>query len=982
MSIRVRTCERYFYTAVFTGLLDHTSPCQAATITEMQSFDLHAGKAADRLNEFIEQAHVQVLYDSDELKSLRTHAVNGRFTPTVALDRMFKGTGITYIAENSMTLSICLARNPYCVISTHKPLIHERPSRQFTSSSTEPPSVSPRVIQVFGQRDIGQISVGPSQFEQTGAFAPLDALQTLPLVIFGGVTDGNIPVGREAQTNNVNSTGINIRGLGAGSTLVLFDGHRALGGGTQLMYFDWANLQQEAIKNFEAKPDGASLGYGADTIGRVVNIVLNRDVATPMAATDIQGAGIGDARHDLRIAHIQSWKIDDDTGLKVAIEYRQQGTLEANERSPYTNNLAPFGGSDFRSSFGQPATLLAGSTFYAVPHNEGPAPLVPGNFVPNTRNLTDTLAGTDIYPRQRLFSAYGVLQRKFGENVNATVDSLCSQRRTLDNSGSYSAEISINPGYPYYVNPTGGTGTVDVLFDFGRDIGQMIEKGNVVKCDSTLEFKLTRGEWHVDGSFGYAFQNLHQITNGLVDFTALTGYLDGSNTPGFNLLGDGSNSPGTSVVNAIRSSSRYSANAHQFDVSLAADRPVFSLPAGMAALETGFEFRTETLDSETIASNSTPPATLDLSRGVISVFGAIGIPLAKRLDLSVAGRFDDYTDFGSVLSPQYALTWMPFKELSFRATWAKLFRPPNMSQLIATDNVSQLYPLPDSRSASGTTTALIETGGNPQLRPERSRNWSFTAATGSEEPDESGQPRTSAQLSYYHIDTLGRIDDLPLTLDVLDDPEYSSRINRNPTPAQRQAICNHGLFEGSTADCLTAPVGAIVNLLTDNLSVLTTSGIELEAHSSFNAFGGRLLGGLKANYVFDFSEAATTAVRKIQLLNTPNNPIDFHMRPELQWAHAGFTIFTALNFANSYRDNVSIPNRNVASWTTLDMQVSYIIDTQSTSPFAGTKFSLAARNLFNRQPPFVNNASGVGFDLLNANLEGRVISLTVSRKWY
>jgi len=88
----------------------------------------------------------------------------------------------------------------------------------------------------------------------------------------------------------------------------------------------------------------------------------------------------------------------------------------------------------------------------------------------------------------------------------------------------------------------------------------------------------------------------------------------------------------------------------------------------------------------------------------------------------------------------------------------------------------------------------------------------------------------------------------------------------------------------------------------------------------------------------------------------------------------------AVNYSNHYRDTISIPNRNIASWTTIDTQVSYKVDAPNGSWLDDTELLLTGTNILARDPPFVNNELRVGYDLLNGNLRGRAIGFTVRKK--
>ena len=586
------------------------------------------------------------------------------------------------------------------------------------------------------------------------------------------------------------------------------------------------------------------------------------------------------------------------------------------------------------------------------------------------------MAGSDIFPRQRRWNVYINLDHDFGNDTTGSAESLCSYRQVADNAGSYPAAITVDRSNPFYFNPTGGTQPITILYRFRRELGSSMERATVTTCDSTLELDARnfRG-WHLNGSLGYGVQAQRQTTDGLVDFSALNTALLGTRKTAFNPFGDGS-SENPDTVDSFRSSSNSSITIDQWDVGMLADRTVFALRAREVRLGVGIEYRRETLESTTLTSKSAPLVATNLARNVYCGFGELTIPILDHSSFAAAGRFDHFTDFGSVVSPEYTLTLAPTPSVAIRATWARLFRPPNMSQLIESNNLSQILTLPDVQSPSGTTTALVDSGNSSRLKQERSTNWAVKLQL---EPP--AVPSLRASLNYYHIDSRDRIEDLPFQLDLLDNPEYRSVVNRNPTGGQREAICGHGVFAGSPPVCLSSPIGAIVDLRTLNTAILTTSGLDLYAAYAWQLPWGEIQADLRGTYVFDFSAAATADSPKLQLRNTPNNPIDLRARPTLQWKLPRLTTMIAVNYSNHYRDNVSIPNRNVASWTTVDMQASYAVNVPGASWLAQTQLLLTAINILDHDPPFVNNQFGVGYDLLNGSLRGRAIGFTLRKKW-
>ena len=117
------------------------------------------------------------------------------------------------------------------------------------------------------------IQLNRVDIERSGFATTQDFIHTLPQV-FGGGPSEDTQLGREAPTNASKGSGINLRGLDAGATLVLIDGQRAAPSGATGLFTDISNIPLSAIDHVDILPDGAAARYGADAIGGVVNFVL------------------------------------------------------------------------------------------------------------------------------------------------------------------------------------------------------------------------------------------------------------------------------------------------------------------------------------------------------------------------------------------------------------------------------------------------------------------------------------------------------------------------------------------------------------------------------------------------------------------------------------------------------------------------------------------------------------------------------------
>ena len=197
---------------------------------------------------------------------------------------------------------------------------------------------------------------------------------------------------------------------------------------------------------------------------------------------------------------------------------------------------------------------------------------------------------------------------------------------------------------------------------------------------------------------------------------------------------------------------------------------LFQLPAGNVGIAFGVEARRETqqddrdanldgsrsfvdmVTGETNLSNVaavSPNPDTEGSRTVGSAYVEFAvplvspdmdIPLVRRLDLQLAGRYEHYSDFGSVAKPKIALAWDLLPGLRLRGSYSQGFRAPNLEQTHATQyarlaggtdyirceadlRAGRIDAMPEC--GQGTSGVSLLVAGNPDLKPEESTNRSF-----------------------------------------------------------------------------------------------------------------------------------------------------------------------------------------------------------------------------------------------------------------
>src|SRR5687768_259885 len=128
--------------------------------------------------------------------------------------------------------------------------------------------------------------------DRTGKTTLGDYLQTL-------TADGQGSVPKSFGTGfAAGAAGVSLRGLGAGSTLVLLNGRRiapyGLADDGQKIFTDISVIPLEAVERVEVLKDGASAIYGSDAIAGVVNIILRQEVEGLTAKASFAASEEGD----------------------------------------------------------------------------------------------------------------------------------------------------------------------------------------------------------------------------------------------------------------------------------------------------------------------------------------------------------------------------------------------------------------------------------------------------------------------------------------------------------------------------------------------------------------------------------------------------------------------------------------------------------------------------------------------------------------
>lgn len=180
---------------------------------------------------------------------------------------------------------------------------------------------------------------------------------------------------------------------------------------------------------------------------------------------------------------------------------------------------------------------------------------------------------------------------------------------------------------------------------------------------------------------------------------------------------------GTYYTGENPTASRYD----MLQLAASASGELFDMPAGAASLATGVEFRKDKLTDSRTTNNESGNIVggsegfgTNGSRNVTSVYTELGLPLHETLELQLAARYEEYSDFGSTTKPKVAMKWRPLNWLLVRGSLSESFKAPDLAELYSDGQVtftSSGYIDPRRPNDSPEQIKQL-TPGNPDLDPE------------------------------------------------------------------------------------------------------------------------------------------------------------------------------------------------------------------------------------------------------------------------
>jgi outer membrane receptor protein involved in Fe transport len=432
-----------------------------------------------------------------------------------------------------------------------------------------------------------------------------------------------------------------------------------------------------------------------------------------------------------------------------------------------------------------------------------------------------------------------------------------------------------------------------------------------------------------------------------------------------------------------------------WSTDLKADGTLFNLPAGPVRLAVGGSYRKDDLISTRyrLIPNTGREVRANDERDVTAFFAEVYVPIvgaaqnfswAKRIDLSIAGRYDDYSDFGDTTNPKVGIVWSPIDSLDIRASYSTSFRAPAVQEKAQTKRPTQVSTgMFDDPSGNGGLIPMFYLMGSLPLSAEESEN----IAVGFTFRPESLRG-FELSMNYFDIDYTDRIQSTPYDGGALSRREdfgrFISEFENDAAAAQYLADrLAEGWFFLDWEEIGSTGVRYLYDLRQRNAARTQLSGFDASVLYKFewdrNAFDVQF-NVTHLNKILTSLDHDTTT---FDMVDTFNQPLDWRFRWMGTWIRGGLSTTLVVNHSDAYVNDSLAIDVPVGSWTTADLNVTYDFGARPQSSFLdGTRISVGVLNLTDRDPPRATTPLyEIGYDVFNADAMGRFISARFTKRW-
>ncbi|WP_343630083.1 TonB-dependent receptor [Roseateles sp.] len=747
------------------------------------------------------------------------------------------------------------------------------------------------------------------------------------------------------------ATGVSMRGLGKGATLVLLNGRRVanfgLADGAKDTFVNVDSIPADVIERVEILKDGASAIYGSDAMAGVINIITRRSyngVGGSASYTFREHPSAGGERQASIVAGYGDLDKDRFNVFANVEAYKREGYTVADVKDSY----AAWHKGIFNPAFGDPSLA-------SYPGNlriNGQRVAVKGCTTLNAAGqcVTDVNGLNPVSDPAERVNVFSAARLKITEDIQGFAEASYSKTKTdyrnlpqtLSAGGTsrwYDGFNKVAQSVPMPVlgannpvNPTGAPVGIDYRFMDDPSLFNYTGNGSQYRVLAGLQGTFREYDWEV--SVGRVGADADKLSRwGSRDLYAAV-------ASGEYKIG-GPNS--RELLERLFPINGSEGKNHQNWVDAKISGELMQLPGGPLAFALGAEHRQEgvsikstdnVMKAQIIGRGS---VLIDGSRNLDAAFLELNAPVVKHLELNGALRFDKASGFDGRVSPKLGIRYEVMPQLLLRGTVAGGFRAPNIPETLGQVGVTGFFNnTVDPRRCETATklrdilkngtdadkadaTAAYNSGclasvpamisANPNLKPETSKSYTLGFVF---EPTKNA----SIAVDYFKIERKNEINsrDPSYVLEREGKAGYENMISRGGLTEQEQRWVTRAneLSPGSVANWQAGQITSLL-LQYENFGKTETSGIDIDVKGrvASGSFGTLNL-GLAATY------ALTYKLWDVDANTWRPNQVGNYQQPRLKavlsaaWSKGDWT--TGVRFNYTSKTSLNSDETDIASW--------------------------------------------------------------------
>ena len=773
------------------------------------------------------------------------------------------------------------------------------------------------------------------------------------------------------QGNGSDGTGnggssVSLRGLGADSTLILINGRRIavspFANEISTAFVDINNIPLAAIKRVDILKDGASATYGSDAIAGVINIILKDDYdGAELSAKVGDTADGGGKETNISLA----WgNTSEKASHTFILDYFDREEIMNSDRD-YTataNQAARTGlrfANDGRSSSGYPGTIaLASDASIRTPDTFGNDVCAPEDIVGTLCRYDYAPFGSAV-PSSERFSFIYTGKYEINDTLRGFADINGQNSKTVIRGA---ASPSFNELFMSGDNANHPMANLPDHDFYQQDLTmrrRMVDIGNREKQVSSNYYRGVIGlggeigDWEWEAAYSYIkSESIERGVDGFPNSRRAQEAIDSELWNPFE--------PSTNTQEALdfieTQTTRFGKSTNKsFDLTVSG--PLMEMPSGDLLIAVGTEYREESIsdnpDDQFLRGEvfGTEATQANGSRDNLAIYGELAVPVMDNVEVQLAVRYEDYSDFGSTTNPKVAFIWSVNDDISLRGSWGTAFRAPSLHQ-IGLGNTDESPELVDTVrcNAVGNVnkacdlqeyTAVLS--GNQDLGPEESE--SINVGIIYQISD-----NIDFSLDYYSYD----IENI-----ITKDTQFKfTTYGNDPTVVER------------LPSNVAGDPGEVVRIFDqyENIGNVKTSGLDFDLSYKLASNIGDFTFNYALNYILEYEDSRPTAnedgssgPRRIEIQEGDFEQPEIRWTFNTSWVMDDWSANIAVNYIGEFKqdnavriqevkdddDNVieTVILDDVESMVTVDTAVNFI-------GFDDVTLTLGATNLFNEKPPF------------------------------